>query len=377
MVGGGQDAFVGAVHRMAARMDGRIDLVCGAFSSNRQRSREGGLALDLDPERVYNSYRDMFRKETKLPEDDRMDFVTIVTPTNMHYPIAMASLDAGYHVLCDVPMTMTLDEAVNLARKLEATGGIFCLTHTYTAYPMVIEARGLVQKGRLGELRRIVVEYPQGWLATRQETSGNKQAIWRTDPKRAGASCCVSELGSHCENLVHFITGLRVSAVCADMTTFVAGRPLEDDASVLLRFDNDARGVMWTSQLALGESNGLSIRVYGDKGSLLWSQQTPNKLLLHWLNKPSEIRQTGTESAGAAARAAALFEGGRPEGYVEAYSNLYSTFADTLLKRISGKKPKASDGGFPGVEEGIRGLKFVEAVVRSARGTEKWVEVEA
>ncbi len=375
MVGGGQDAFVGAVHRMAARMDGRIELVCGAFSSNRQRARDGGLALDIDPDRVYGSYREMFRRETKLPDDQKMDFVTIVTPTNMHYPITMASLDAGYHVLCDVPMTMTLDEAVNLGRKLEATGGLFCLTHAYTAYPMVVAAAGLVRKGRLGSVRRVVVEYPQGWLATRRETSGDKQAIWRTDPKRAGASCCASELGCHCENLVHFITGLRITAVCADMTTFVAGRPLEDDANLLLRFDNDARGIMWTSQVALGESNGLSIRVYGDKGSLRWCQQAPSKLVLHWLNKPTEIRRTGTDSAGTAAEAVTLFAGGRPEGYVEAYSTLYSRFADTLLKRVNGKKNKASDKGLPGVEEGIRALKFVEAVVRSTKATDKWVDV--
>lgn len=375
MVGGGPEAFVGALHRMAARMDGRIDLVCGAFSSNRQRSRDGGIALDMDPERVYGSYREMFRKEAKLPDDQKMDFITIVTPTNMHYPIAMASFDAGYHVLCDVPMTMTLDEAVNLAKKLDATGRLLCLTHAYTAYPMVVEARALVQKGRLGVVRRVVVQYPQGWLATRQETSGNKQAIWRTDPKRAGASCCVSELGSHCENLVNFITGLRISAVCADMTTFVAGRPLEDDANLLLQFDGGARGVMWTSQVALGESNGLSLRLYGDTGSLQWCQQTPNRLVLNWINKPTEIRRTGTDSAGTAARGETLFGGGRPEGYIEAYSTLYSKFAATLLKVVAGKKLKASDLAFPGVEEGIRGLKFLEAAVRSAKGTDKWVEV--
>ena len=376
MVGGGKGAFIGGVHRMATQMDGNIELVCGTFSSTRAKSYESGKELLLSSDRVYGTYREMLRKESKLPEDERIDFVTIVTPNNMHYPIAMASLDAGFHVVCDKPMTLTLDEALNLARKVKQTGMIFCLTHNYTGHPMVKEARKLATSGKLGSIRRVVVEYPQGWLSTRLETSGQKQAAWRTDPRRAGATGCIGDIGSHCQNLAETITGLKITEVCSDLHTFVRGRQLDDDGSMLLRFDNEARGLLWASQIALGEENGLNIRVYGEKGSLEWHQQEPNTLIVHWSNKASEIRRTGTEFVGKEAAAATRLPAGHPEGYLEAFANIYAAFTKALTKVLSGKSLSASDLDFPSVADGVHGMAFLDAVVRSDKSKEKWTTVE-
>ena len=375
MVGGGRGAFIGAVHRMAAQLDGRIELVCGAFSSTRQKSIDSGRDLLLPADRVYATYREMLKKEAKRPEDDRMDFVAIVTPNNMHYPISMASLDAGFHVVCDKPMTTTVDEARNLARKIKATNSLFCLTHNYTGYPMVKEARDVVQRGKLGPIRRIVVEYPQGWLAARQETAGLKQAIWRTDPRRAGASCCMGDIGTHCENLAEYITGLKLTHVCADLTTFIKGRQLDDDGSVLCRFEEGAVGVLWASQIAAGEENALNIRVYGEKGRLEWHQQKPNTLLLQASDKPIEIRRTGGPRAGKSATAATRLPPGHPEGYIEGFANLYTSLADALVNRLDGKNKKEDGYDYPQVEDGVRGMLFLEAVVRSTKSKEKWIAV--
>jgi len=360
---------------MAARIDGNVELVCGAFSSTRQKSFDSGKDLLLPPNRVYGAYREMFKKENKLPEDERMDFVVIVTPNNMHYPVAMAALDGGYHVVCDKPMTCTMDEAVNLEKKVRHAKRLFCLTHNYTGYPMVKEARQLVRSGKLGTVRRVVVEYPQGWLAARPETAGQKQAAWRTDPKRAGSTCCMGDIGSHCENLAEYITGLQITEVCADLTTFVRGRPLDDDGNVLLRFKNGARGVLWASQIALGEENNLNIRVYGDKGSLQWRQQEPNTLLLRWATKPIELRRTATPSVGKAAAASTRLPAGHPEGFIEGFANIYKHFTSALTAVLDGKKVNEPDFDYPTVRDGVRGMAFLDAVVRSSRSKDKWAPV--
>jgi predicted dehydrogenase len=377
MVGGGKESFIGEVHRMATRLDNQAELVCGSFSATRKKSLDSGADLGLPAERVYGTYRDMFKIEAKLPPEERMDFVCVVTPNNMHYPISMAALDAGFHVVCDKPMTVTLDEAQNLARKIKACNRLFCLTHNYVGSPMVKEARALVAAGELGAVRRVAVEYAQGWLATREETAGCKQAAWRTNPKRAGWSCCMGDIGTHAAHLAEYIVGDALSEVCSDLSTFVRGRQLDDDGSVLLRFANGARGVLWASQVAVGEENNLRIRVYGEKGSVEWAQQEGNSLIVRRLDRPMEIRRVGTPFVGSAAAAATRMPAGHPEGYLEAFANVYKEFFRALRDFEDGKKIAASDYDYPGVEDGIRVAAFIEAVVRSSRSTkDKWFTVE-
>ncbi|MDD3927147.1 MAG: Gfo/Idh/MocA family oxidoreductase [bacterium] len=373
MVGGGKDAFIGAVHRMAARLDGRIELVCGAFSSSPDKSRETGGELFLPEERVYGSYEEMFRSEAALPAGERMDFVSIVTPNFMHYPVAIAALEAGFHVVCDKPMTLNLEEARKLQDKVEETRLLFCLTHNYTGYPLVKEARDLVMSGRIGKVRRVVVEYPQGWMATLLEESGQKQADWRTDPSRAGASFTMGDIGSHCANLAEYITGLRIEKVCADLTAFVPGRVLDDDGSVLLRMSDGAKGVLWASGIAVGEENAINIRIYGEKGALEWHQQEPNTLIVHWLDKSSQILRTSTGFVGENAAANTRLPAGHTEGFIEAFANIYQSFVATLDKRLEGDK--TATGDFPDVYEGVRGMAFIEAVVRSSQSDQKWIEL--
>ena len=375
MVGGGRDSFIGPVHRIAAQMDSKIELVCGAFSSSPEKSRLSGQDLLLPPERVYGTYEEMLLKEAQLPNGDGMDFVSIVTPNNMHHPVAMAALETGFHVVCDKPMTMDLEEARDLERKVQETGRLFCLTHNYTGYPMVKEARDLVAEDRLGAVRRVVVEYPQGWLATDIEATGQKQAAWRTDPRFAGASSCMGDIGTHCENLAEYITGLQITEMCADLTTFVSGRRLEDDGSVLLRFGDSARGVLWASQVAIGQENTLSIRVYGEKGSLEWHQEEPNTLVACWPEKPTETRRTATDFVGEAASSSARLPAGHPEGFLEAFANIYSSFADALSSALAGENSDATRPDFPDVHDGVRGMAFLDAVVESAGSEKKWVEV--
>jgi len=375
MVGGGRDSFIGPVHRMAAQMDSKIELVCGAFSSSPEKSRLSGQDLLLPPERVYGTYEEMLRAEAQLPDGDGMDFVSIVTPNNMHHPVAMAALEAGFHVVCDKPMTLDLDEARELERKVQETGRLFCLTHNYTGYPMVKEARDLVSSDRLGAVRRVVVEYPQGWLATDVETTGLKQAVWRTDPRIAGASSCMGDIGTHCENLAEYITGLRITEMCADLTTFVSGRRLEDDGSVLLRFGDSARGILWASQVAIGQENTLSIRVYGEKGSLEWHQEEPNTLVVRWPDRPTEMRRTATDFVGEAASSSTRLPAGHPEGYLEAFANVYSSFADALSGVLWGENSDDAKPDYPDVHDGVRGMAFLDAVVSSAGSEKKWVEV--
>lgn len=373
MVGGGRDAFIGPVHRMAALMDNRTELVCGAFSSTPEKSRLSGQDLFLPPGRVYGDYHDMFRREATLLDRERMDFVAIVTPNNIHYPAAAAALDAGFHVVCDKPMTMDLAEAKDLERRMAEAGKLFCLTHNYTGYPMVKEARDLVCGGELGTVRRIVVEYPQGWLATRLESEGVKQAVWRTDPNLAGASSCMGDIGTHCENLAEYVTGLKIREMCADLTTFVEGRGLDDDGSVLLRFEGGARGLLWASQIAVGQENGLRLRVYGEEGGIEWRQEEPNSLVVHRLDRAIEIRRTATPFVGRAASSNVRLPAGHPEGYIEAFANIYNSFADALCDVISGGEVDEEAYDYPNVRDGVRGMAFLDAVVRSSKSEEKWV----
>ncbi len=375
MVGGGRGAFIGGVHRMAAALDGQIEFVCGAFSSNPEKSKASGEDFFLPADRVYGSYQEMIEKEKQLPEGERMDFISIVTPNHMHYGPAKMALQNGFHVVCDKPLSFDMDEALELEKLVEETGLIFALTHNYTGYPMVKQARAMVRKGELGAIRKVVVEYPQGWLATRVEASGdNKQAGWRTDPKRSGIAGCMGDIGTHAENLAEYITGLKISSLMADLTTFVEGRLLDDDGNVLLRFDNGAKGILHASQISVGEENALNIRVYGEKGGLEWHQMEPNTLLAKWMDKPTQIIRTGVGELSPEAQAHTRIPGGHPEGYLEAFANIYRNFAFCLRAYLKGEKPDPVYQDFPTVSDGVRGMKFIEKVVASSQ-KDSWVDM--
>ncbi|MBN1836181.1 MAG: Gfo/Idh/MocA family oxidoreductase [Spirochaetales bacterium] len=367
MVGGGPGAFIGGVHRMVAALDQKMELVAGAFSSSPEKSRQQGAELLLDPKRVYGSYQEMVEKEAKLPEGQRIDFVSIVTPNYMHFPPAKAFLEAGFNVVCDKPMTTTVEEAEELCRLVTKHGAVFALTHNYTGYPLVKQARAFVKEGKLGKIRKVVVEYPQGWLSTPVDVEGQKQAEWRTDPARAGVSSCMGDLGSHAENLARYITGLEIEELCADMTTFVPGRRLEDDANVLIHYQGGARGVLYASQISPGEENNLRIRVYGEEGALEWHQENPNYLYLRYLDRPSEVYTRGSGYLGEAAQAATRIPTGHPEGYLEAFANIYKAAGNTMIARISGAKPTAMDLDFPSVQDGAVGVSFIHKTVESGR----------
>jgi predicted dehydrogenase len=371
MVGGGRNAFIGSVHRMAAALDSRIELVCGAFSSDPERSLASGRDLLLPPDRVYRTYREMFEKERKLPRNDRMDFVAIVTPNDQHYPPARLALESGFPVMCDKPLALDLGEARELESLVEKTGLLFGLTHNYSGYPMVKEAKERIASGELGRIRRVVAEYAQGWLATRLESTGQKQAEWRTDPARAGASCCIGDIGTHAAHLIEYVTGLRIEQIAAELSTFVAGRRLDDDGSVLLRLEGGARGVLWASQVAIDEENGLSLRVYGEKGSLDWRQEEPNTLVLKWPDRPRERLRAGANYArlSSAALGATRLPAGHPEGYIEAFANLYKSFAAALAD--------GAELDCPTVHDGVRGMAFIEACVSSSMAGGKWIRIAA
>ncbi|MCY3837194.1 MAG: Gfo/Idh/MocA family oxidoreductase [Gammaproteobacteria bacterium] len=374
LVGGGEGAFIGAVHRMAAELDGRISITCGAFSSDPAKSRAAGAALyGIDPDRSYGTYAELIAAEAVRPEGDRMDFVVIATPNHTHFPIAKAALDAGFHVMSDKPATFDLDEAKELAALVDETGLVFGLTHNYAGYPMVKEARHLVRTGAFGNIRRVVVEYIQGWLSERLEGEGNKQAEWRTDPARSGAAGCMGDIGTHGENLVEYVTGLAIESLCADLTTFVPGRQLEDDGNVLLRFDNGAKGVLFASQISVGEENGLKLRVYGESGGLEWSQMEPNSLVVRWPDRPYEVRRTGGPGVSAAAAGATRLPAGHPEGFLEAFALLYRNFADTLVAKRAGRQPTEENLDFPTIADGVRGMAFIDTVVESAQAGARWL----
>lgn len=371
MVGGGKGAFIGEIHRIAAAMDGQIELVCGAFSSNPARSKESGESLYLPAERVYGSFQEMIAAERELPEGERMDFVSIVTPNHVHFEPAMFALENGFHVVLDKPMTLDLQEAKQLQQKVEETGLLFLLTHTYVGYPMVRQARKLVRDGVLGKLRKVYVEYPQGWLSRPSEQTGDKQASWRTDPSKSGKSGCMGDIGTHALHLAEFISGLRTTQLCASLYTFVEGRRLEDDGNILLQFDNGASGVLMASQVAAGEENALRVRIYGENGGLEWNQQEPNTLIVKWLDEPTQIYRAGGNAAiSSEARAFCRTPVGHPEGYLEAFANLYRSFASAWRAARNGVENEGTD--FPSVADGVRGMAFLDNVLRSNASTEKW-----
>lgn len=374
MVGGGRGAFIGAVHRMAAALDGEIDLVCGAFSSDPERSKLSGADLGLPPERTYGSYKEMIEKESTLPADERMDFVSIVTPNHVHYRPAVMALENGFHVVCDKPLCFNMEEALHLETLVKRTGLLFALTHNYTGYPMVKQARAMVRNGDIGEIRKVVVEYPQGWLSTKVEATGSKQASWRTDPARSGAAGAMGDIGTHAENLAEYITGLQITKMCADLSTFVEGRLLDDDGNVLLRFDNGAKGVLHASQICAGEENNLNIRIYGTKAGLQWFQMEPNSLYVKWLDKPMEVLRTGGANLYPEAVAHTRIPAGHPEGYLEAFANIYRNFAICLRARLEGREPDPVYQDFPTVSDGVRGMRFIEKVVYAGKSEEKWVQ---
>lgn len=376
MVGGGLDAFIGAVHRMAANLDGQIELVAGCFSSDPEKSRRSGEAFFINPARAYSSYQEMAQREAALPESERIDFVAIVTPNHMHAPVATCFLESGFHVVCDKPMTLTLDEAKALRETVRKTGKVFALTHNYTGYPMVKEAREIVRRGDIGEVLKIVSEYPQGWLMDQIEAEGQKQAAWRTDPARAGASCCLGDIGTHAENLGRYITGLEIESICAEFTTFVAGRPLEDDANLLVRYKGGAKGVLYASQISCGEENNLNIRIYGTKGSLAWQQEQPNELKFQPKNEPARILRRGNGYVSDVAKKFTRLPFGHPEAFIEAFANIYLEAVAAIRDRIEGKSGGAYD--FPTVDDGVYGMAFLETAVQSAKSDAKWTRfVEA
>ncbi|HAB16755.1 MAG TPA: Gfo/Idh/MocA family oxidoreductase [Verrucomicrobiota bacterium] len=378
MVGGGRGAFIGAVHRIAANMDGQIELVCGAFSSDPEKSKASGADLFLPPDRCYDSFADMIDGEAALPEGQRMDFISIVTPNHVHFPPAKLALETGFHVLSDKPATFNLAEAKELQALVKKSGLLYGLTHNYTGYPLIKEARDLVRAGKLGKVRKVVVEYPQGWLATRIEASGQKQAAWRTDPKRSGAAGCIGDIGTHAENLAEYVTGLQLSELAADLTAFVKGRKLDDDGNVLLRFKGGAKGVLHASQVSVGEENNLNLRVYGELGGLEWHQREPNTLLLKWPDQPMQVYRTANGYLGAAAKAAGRTPPAHPEGYLEAFANIYRNFASAIRARLEGKKLAADDPAldFPKIGDGVRGMAFIDAVVKSSKANAAWTKLE-
>ncbi|BDS08639.1 oxidoreductase [Oceaniferula spumae] len=376
MIGGGRGAFIGAVHRIAAAIDQQIELVCGAFSSDPQRSKDSGADLFLPADRCYGTYEEMIEKESALPENERMQFVAIVTPNHVHFPAAKAALEAGFHVLCDKPATLDLAEAKQLKPIIEKSGKLFGLTHTYTGYPMVKQARHLVAEGHLGEIRKIVVEYPQGWLADAIESEDQKQAAWRTDPTKSGAAGCMGDIGTHAENLAEVISGLHISELAADLTAFVPGRRLDDDGNVLLRFEGGAKGVLTASQIAVGEENNLSIRIWGTKAGLEWHQNEPNTLLVKYNDRPTEIYRTGHDYLCDAAKAGTRTPPAHPEGYLEAFANLYQNFASHIRAVEAGETPSEIATDYPGIDDGIRGMAFIEAVVASSAKNAAWTSLD-
>jgi predicted dehydrogenase len=377
MVGGGKDAFIGAIHRIAANMDGLIELSCGALSINPEIAKESGEMLFLPADRTYLTYEEMMEKESKLPADKRIDFVTIVTPNFAHFAPAMSALGHGFHVMIEKPMTFTLDEAKQLQKKVEETGLLLGLTHTYSGYPMVKQARAMVKDGVFGKIRKVWVEYPQGWLSQLSEREGNKQAAWRTDPKRSGKSGCMGDIGTHAAHLAEYISGLEITHLCADLSIMVDGRALDDDGNVLLKFNNGATGVLMASQVAAGEENALKIRIYGEKGGLEWAQHEPNTLLVKWLDQPMQVLRAGGNYKGRLSDYAThncRTPGGHPEGYLEAFGNIYRNFALSLSAKLEGRTASAQEQDFPTVDEGVRGMAFIDNVVASSASDKKWTE---
>ena len=377
MVGGGPGAFIGAVHRRAAELDGLAEIVAGAFSSDPAKSKAQGEALHLDPSRVYGSYEEMAAAEAARPVGDRIDVALIVTPNHVHFPAAKAFIERGIHVICDKPMTTTLDDAEALCRLVQRHDVVFALTHNYSGYPLIKQARAMVASGALGDIRKIVVEYSQGWLGSLLEASGQKQADWRTDPARAGAGA-LGDIGSHAEQLARYVSGRRIERLLADVGTVVPGRKIDDDANLLLRYEGGARGILHCSQIATGEENRLTLRVYGSKASLEWAQEEPNFLTVRHADGPTQVLKPGNGYLTPQAQRAARLPSGHPEAFFEAFANIYANALRTIAARVAGESPDPADLDFPTVQDGARGVHFIETALRSARegaqGAGHWVD---
>ncbi|XQW86555.1 Gfo/Idh/MocA family protein [Thalassotalea piscium] len=371
MVGGGQGAFIGAVHRIAAQMDGEISLCAGAFSRDPQRSHESGLSLYLPENRIYSSYQAMIQAEANLPIDQRIDFIVIVTPNHLHFDIAKMALEYGFHVLSDKPATFDLNEALKLEKIIKKSKRLYALSHTYTGYPLVKHAKALIKQEQLGKINKIVVEYSQGWLAPSEDDT-SKQASWRLDPEQSGISCCMGDIGVHAANLAEYISGLEIEKLCADLAPVVANRQLDDDGTVLLRFNNGAKGILMASQISTGEENNIRIRIYGDKASLDWSQETPNTLWLRFPNQPTQMIRTGVGQFNDNVSAAIRTPAGHPEGYLEAFANIYLNFAAQIQAFQSDTSVTNEQFDVPGIKEAIRGMAFIENVVQSNKSEQKW-----
>jgi len=374
MIGGGKDAFIGAVHRLAMNMDGQCELVAGTLSVNPEVAIASGKELFLDDSRIYTDYKVMLQKEAAMPEDKRLDFISIVTPNFVHFDPAMMALENGFNVIIEKPVTFTLEQAKQLKEKLIETGLHLMLCHTYTGYPMVKQAKQLLKNGTLGKIRKVYVEYPQGWLSTFLEGTGQAQASWRTDPKKSGKAGSMGDIGTHAFNLAEYVTGLQVTQICAGLNIVVEGRLLDDDGAAFLKFDNGATGVLMATQIAAGEENAVKIRVYGEKGGLEWKQEDANTLLVKWLDKPTEIYRTGAAYNSSFAMHNTRIPAGHPEGYLEAFANLYRNFTLTLKAKMNGTAPQEEWTDYPGIEEGIRGMAFIENVVASSERDIKWMD---
>jgi predicted dehydrogenase len=372
MVGGGRDAFIGAVHRKAMALDGEYELVAGALSSDPKKAKASGSDLGLEPERNYGTWQEMLESELKLPENDRIDLVSIVTPNHVHFPVAHAFADAGIHVVCDKPLVHTSEQAKQLVKTVKKRDVVFAVTYNYTGYPMVKQARHMVQSGQLGEIRKVIAEYNQGWLATNLEKTGQKQADWRTDPKRSGAAGAIGDIGSHAENLTYTITGLELSHICADLTTFVPGRKLDDNGDMLMRFSNGAKGVLIASQIEIGGENDIRFRVFGTKGTLEWHQENPNYLQVDMLNEPRQIFSRGNGYLCEAAQKATRLPTGHPEAFLEAFANVYLGAAEAVRAKQAGRSLGKLEGDFPTVVDGARGVHFIEKTIESAKSAKKW-----
>ena len=380
MIGGGPGAFIGGVHRIAAGMDGEIELVCGAFSSDPEKSKQAGEQLNIPTQRIYGSYKEMIRSESSLPPGERMEIVSIVTPNHVHFEPTKLALENGFHVILDKPLAFDLKEAKILQELANKSELLFCLTHTYTGYPMVKEARQQVLSGKFGKIRKVYVDYPQGWLSNLLEAPDSshhsrKQATWRTDPAQSGIAGAMGDIGTHAFNLAEYVSGLNVTKICADINTVVEGRKLDDDGTVLLKFDNGASGFLYSTQVAAGEENNTRIRVYGEKGGLEWQQEDANSLKVKWVDKPTEIYRTGNVYLSSFAQHNTRVPAGHPEGYLEAFANLYRNFALCVKAKMSGTEPKPEWLDFPGVEDGVRGMTFVEKVIESGKSNEKWIDL--
>ena len=372
MVGGGEGAFIGAVHRAAARLDNQLELVCGTFSSVAERGQRTAESLGLRAERSYSDFATMFAAEAALPADERMEFVAIVTPNYLHFPVAMAALERGFHVLSDKPATISLDECRRLRERVDASGRLYGLTHPYTSYPLVIEAKERIAAAQLGTIRKVIVEYTQGWLADPIERAGNAQAAWRLDPAKAGPSCCIGDIGVHAFNLVEFVSGIKVTELSAELNRIVPGRLLDDDGTVLLRFDNGAHGVLVASQVCIGEENGLTLRVYGDTAGIEWHQQEPNSLWLKHRSRPAELIRNGAAHLSAAARYHSRLPAGHPEGYLDAFANLYRNFAAQVRGAAAGTQARGGFAYVPGIVDALRGMAFIETAVAASASAQKW-----